>query len=470
MLMNRKHRPRCVGVAVFGIAASLASTWACSSSNVGVEPDPGGDASRAEHVDGGRVVTQEDGAVPEERDASQGADAAEAGIDDAGPDAAEAGVDDAGPDADSPLDAGADSGDGGVDNSIVQIATGTFFTCARTGGGSVYCWGRNDQGSLGRGSQSSSEATPAPVVDLTDAVALALGDRHACARRSSGRVVCWGYSEFGIGDGTTMMRLTPTEVVGLDDAVEIASGQAHTCARRVSGQVVCWGSNSVGQIGDETTTDRLTPTAVSGLIDAVEIAAGGASTCARRASEQVVCWGSNNRGQLGDGTTTKRTMPTPVTDLTDVAEISVGTIHSCARRASGEVLCWGRNSSGQLGDGTTTSRTTPGPASISGAVALFAGNDYTCATQSSGSAFCWGASLQSAVEPHVLTPTQVEGLTDIADLSFNGPTRCALRKSGQVLCWGDNSFYQVGDGTNEKRFTPVPVIGLPGNNALDAGP
>jgi alpha-tubulin suppressor-like RCC1 family protein len=30
-----------------------------------------------------------------------------------------------------------------------------------------------------------------------------------------------------------------------------------------------------------------------------------------------------------------------------------------------------------------------------------------------------------------------------------------------VLCWGDNRFGQVGDGTNEGRAQPEPVVGLP---------
>jgi len=98
-----------------------------------------------------------------------------------------------------------------------------------------------------------------------------------------------------------------------EDAVELATGYAHTCARRASGAVACWGNNYGGQLGDGTTTDRSTPAAVSGLTDAVELATGGFHTCARRASGAVACWGLNYSGQLGDGTTTDRSTPVPVT-------------------------------------------------------------------------------------------------------------------------------------------------------------
>jgi hypothetical protein len=37
---------------------------------------------------------------------------------------------------------------------------------------------------------------------------------------------------------------------------------------------------------------------------------------------------------------------------------------------------------------------------------------------------------------------------------------CTLRSTGQAACWGNNSFGQVGDGTDTNRFTPINVSGL----------
>jgi alpha-tubulin suppressor-like RCC1 family protein len=39
----------------------------------------------------------------------------------------------------------------------VQLAAGDRFTCARTDGGTVYCWGKNDVGQLGDGKTADSE-------------------------------------------------------------------------------------------------------------------------------------------------------------------------------------------------------------------------------------------------------------------------------------------------------------------------
>ena len=145
--------------------------------------------------------------------------------------------------------------DEGLPACPAQLACGAY-ACARRRDGSVVCWGRNehaqlgdvvcwgenDAGQLGDGTQATRALVPAPVVGLTDAVELAIGSNHSCARRSTGEVVCWGENYFGqLGDGTTTRRFTPEPVVGLDMAVEVAAGFAHSCARRATGEVFCWG-------------------------------------------------------------------------------------------------------------------------------------------------------------------------------------------------------------------------------------
>jgi alpha-tubulin suppressor-like RCC1 family protein len=42
-------------------------------------------------------------------------------------------------------------------------------------------------------------------------------------------------------------------------------------------------------------------------------------------------------------------------------------------------------------------------------------------------------------------------------VAVGGSFTCALSTEGQAYCWGLNSSYQLGDGTNEERLTPVPV-------------
>ncbi len=241
-----------------------------------------------------------------------------------------------------------------------EVSVGPSHVCVRRSGGTVVCWGANTYGQLGDGTMGPppDRVVPAPVVGLSDAIAISASYQATCAVRAGGTAVCWGYNEHGqIGDGTVgNWRTTPVPVMGLTDATDVRVGSQHTCALRSGGGVVCWGYNDVGQLGASTTSVGmvLTPRAVSGITDAVELRTARNSVCVRRRGGGVVCWGENMYGQVGDGTIVNpRDVPTDVMSLADAIGISVGTFHACAARSTGGAACWGFNNYGQVGDGTT---------------------------------------------------------------------------------------------------------------------
>ncbi len=186
---------------------------------------------------------------------------------------------------------------------IVQLALGGAHTCARHLDGTVTCWGRGTDGQLGN-NQKTTSATPVIVWELMNAVAIVAGVRHTCAMLADQTVSCWGDGVWGqLGWGSSPVgHEIPSKVVNLADAVEIAAGDNHTCARTSSGNVFCWGANSSGQIGDGTHDTRLEPIVdAPSFVNAIAIAAGGAHTCAIKNDQSVFCWGSDSAGQLGEG-------------------------------------------------------------------------------------------------------------------------------------------------------------------------
>ncbi|MGC9079924.1 MAG: RCC1 domain-containing protein, partial [Nanopusillaceae archaeon] len=190
---------------------------------------------------------------------------------------------------------------------------------------------------------------------------IAAGGSHTCALLSDGTVKCWGSNDDGqLGDGTNVYRHTPVIVQNLSNAIAIAAGESHTCALLSDGTVWCWGYNAFGQLGYGTYfTDRYTPVKVQNLSNAIAIAAGGYHTCALLSDRTVWCWGSNYFGQLGDGTREDRHTPVKVQNLSNVIAIAAGWYHTCALLYDGTVWCWGDNDDGQLGDGTNITRYTP---------------------------------------------------------------------------------------------------------------
>lgn len=121
---------------------------------------------------------------------------------------------------------------------------------------------------LATGAEMSIEWTDAGPV-------LAYGAAHTCAvvgdvvidGTGRGAVDCWGNNDKGqLGDGTQVSSPVPVRVVGLPDKISrIEAGGAHTCALDITGGVWCWGDNAFGQLGvpSETAAFRARPERVA---------------------------------------------------------------------------------------------------------------------------------------------------------------------------------------------------------------
>jgi alpha-tubulin suppressor-like RCC1 family protein len=103
----------------------------------------------------------------------------------------------------------------------VQLALGVDHSCARLTDGTARCWGANTHGQLGDGT-TTQHLTPTVVVspsgdgELSDVVDLHAGYDFSCALVGSGDVYCWGWNDLGqLGDGTQVDRHVATKVIAL---------------------------------------------------------------------------------------------------------------------------------------------------------------------------------------------------------------------------------------------------------------
>lgn len=283
----------------------------------------------------------------------------------------------------------------GMHEGVQSVDGGENHTCAVIHG-AVRCWGINTTGQLGDGT-TDDRALPNPVPELDQGVvSVVAGRRHSCALTDSGSVKCWGANNQGqIGDGTETNRLSPVDVSGLASGIQqITAGFSHVCALTDAGGVKCWGYNQFGQLGDNSTTSRSTPVAVSGLDSGVQsVHAGFDHTCALMISGGLKCWGKNGSGRLGDGTTEQRLVPVDVTGLPGgVLAVAPGNLHTCAIIKGGSVWCWGHGGTGQLG--TEALKMSPVPVQnqflTGGVVHIVSGSHHICIILGNGGSRCWG--------------------------------------------------------------------------------
>ena len=265
----------------------------------------------------------------------------------------------------------------GVALTAVQMDSSANFSCAVLDNGSLKCWGNNDAGQLGIGSDTRQH-TPQLVNLGTGKTAkqVVTGSDYTCAILNDDTVKCWGgYGDaaiLGYGrnlDDGSAPPTTDTLDFGEDDeeqpktAKQISAGTGHTCSILNDDSLVCWGLNGYGQLGVGNNDDQNTPQVVNlGQKTAKYVECGIDETCAILNDDSMVCWGRNNYGQLGYGDTTQRTSPpTTAVDLgtgRTVRQVVIkkgsGTQNVCALLDDHTVKCWGRHVNGSLGAGAGT--------------------------------------------------------------------------------------------------------------------
>ena len=344
--------------------------------------------------------------------------------------------------------------------TITQISSGGHSAItALASDGTVYSWGLNDYGQLGNGDTTgANQYSPVAVVTsgvlngktITQISSDSYGTRIALA--SDGTVYGWGRNDDGqLGNGDTIgaNQYSPVAVVtsGVLNGKTIthlsSGGYGTTIAVASDGTVYSWGLNNYGELGNGDTTgaNRYSPVAVdtSGVLNGktiTQISSGGYGTIIAVASDGTAyTWGHNLFGQLGNGDTTGANRYSPVAvdtsgvlkgkTITQISSSDYGTIIVLA--SDGTVYGWGANNDGQLGNGDTT-----------------------------------GANRYSPVAVDMSGVLKGKTITQISASGYS--TMTALSSDGTVYNWGNNSQGQLGNGdtTGVDQHSPVAIASIGG--------
>ncbi|HRG98143.1 MAG TPA: hypothetical protein PLR99_17955 [Polyangiaceae bacterium] len=173
-----------------------------------------------------------------------------------------------------------------------QIAAGTGHACARIEDGSVVCWGTNDFAELGL---SGTVASPGLAVSVAPGVSslpakvaqVGAGEHFSCARTDGGEVYCWGAMTHA--DHAS----SPARVAGLPPVIDMGVAEHNVCARAYDDALWCWGDDLSGQSGVHPTVDSVPPTKLEGVNGVVtELAPSSLAYYARTLDGKVWAWGN----------------------------------------------------------------------------------------------------------------------------------------------------------------------------------
>lgn len=439
---------------------------------------------------------------------------------------------------------------------IIQICVGESHSIILKSDGSVWTWGRGLEGQLGNGKYESS-SVPVMVSGLNNIKYIAAGAYHNLAVDENGEVWAWGDNKCGqLGIGNHANQCIPVKVdyskfSVLDKDVKVSAGNEHSIIYN-SNMVLAFGSNRYGQLGNtDYGEEKLRPGDVrgyapkynkkilfasandnrcyiietdgginskimgwgrdvayepvlthsetdceyislctgiesaaalhnDGMIDyinefnkvekyyienAAYIATGNFYLMVSDINGKVYLYGDefykNNEGYISYSDFHNEM------DISDIKMMAAGSNFALFLNNKGEIYGLGDNSFGQLGNGTTQRTDKPVKAMTEeyaqneSILEVSAGYGHTLCVKENGSVWAWGdntyGQLGDGTNTSSSLPVNVKGLEDIVEVSAGFGFSMALDKDGNVWTWGRNNYGQLGNGTNTNSFVPVKV-------------
>jgi alpha-tubulin suppressor-like RCC1 family protein len=303
-----------------------------------------------------------------------------------------------------------------------------------------------------RGPSHPTEPKLEPVPDISDAVGIATSGEHWLVLRSDGTILSWGSdnslgrlggnraAERRLETPTSPSMDRPAPVRDITNAIAVAAGADHSVALLEDGTIRTWGSGSHGIPGDGSPapTNRLAPTRVVGIENAVAVAATGSASFALLADGTIRSWGwnrmaGNTFGVLGIGRDDEESnVPLPVAGISNATGIAAGGGGSAAAvLADGSVRAWGFGYGMMPKRGLPASNTPLPMDGIRDAVAI----SPHLALLRDGTVREFGARDWPWATP------KLSGVVAVASDHVN---RFALLTDGRLMAWGHKQWYPNG--------------------------
>jgi alpha-tubulin suppressor-like RCC1 family protein len=277
---------------------------------------------------------------------------------------------------------------------------------------------------------------------------LAAGDDQTLALKTDGSLWAWGGGWSNV----------PVRVGSDTDWASVAAG---CLALKTDGSL--WQCGGVSSPPTQIGTDQ----------DWAAVAAGNSAVLALKTDGSRWAWGYNRLGFFGDGNVwNSAPLPFQVDSNEGWLSIVAGIDHAMGLRSDGSLWGWGGNNHGQLGLGPVVG-TALTPQRVTEEndweiVVTAGGRDTwdvsdgdTLALKTDGSLWAWGANwngqLGDGSFQSTYVPVPIGSQNDWATLAASPSHTVALKTDGSLWAWGANWAGQLGNGTWDSTNSPTRV-------------
>jgi alpha-tubulin suppressor-like RCC1 family protein len=345
------------------------------------------------------------------------------------------------------------------------IAGGSNFSAAVQSDNTLRTWGDNTRGQLGNGSTGGATVTvPTRVGAAISWRSVATGSDFAVAIAIDGTMWSWGDNAGGRLGRVTGSAALPGQVAAGTAWSTVSAGADFVIAIRSDSTLWSWGSNNSGQLGTGTTAGSDTPVQIGTDANWSMVSAGGNFVVAIRSDSTLWAWGGRAFGLAAASPVIGSSSPVRIGADTDWSMAVAGSDFVLAIKNDGTLWSWGSNASGQLGNGASTGNTSS-PGQIAGGTTwsrAAAGGGFGLAIASDGALWSWGNNTSgqlgngSTVDSN--TPGRVPTNATWSVIAAGAAFSLAVASDGTLWTWGDNTTGQLGNGSLVNTSSPGQIL------------
>lgn len=268
---------------------------------------------------------------------------------------------------------------------------------------------------------------------------LSVGDGHACATNSAGRLSCWGNNFYG--------QATVPDYLKNDDIGRVSAGSGYTCVINSNYRLFCWGKELNKKLEVPSQYTRIE-----------QVSAGFDYHCAITALGKLFCWGDeeqfeHNRpnqetlkvltkkgvnyvvdaeNRLTFWDSKKHTdVSLPGLDNKKIKKVSASENNICVINTDDKLFCFT----------TWNNQKAPVPSDLifDPVQQVSVGSEHMCAITTKGKLYCWGDNSEDQID----IPDELKNDV-VQQVSAGAFSTCAINSQDKVVCFGNKSSNSLG--------------------------